>query len=70
MRTLVTGVAGFIGFHCARALAARGDEVTGIDNLNSYYDTALKAAESLEETLHSLNAAIHLLTARARPAAA
>jgi UDP-glucuronate 4-epimerase len=44
LRTLVTGVAGFIGFHCAMALAARGDDVTGIDNLNAYYDTALKEA--------------------------
>jgi UDP-glucuronate 4-epimerase len=44
LRTLVTGVAGFIGFHTARALAARGDLVIGIDNLNHYYDVALKKA--------------------------
>jgi UDP-glucuronate 4-epimerase len=42
MRVLLTGVAGFIGFHVARALLARGDEVLGLDNVNSYYDTQLK----------------------------
>lgn len=41
---LVTGAAGFIGFHVARALVARGDTVLGIDNLNDYYDPALKRA--------------------------
>jgi len=41
-RILVTGVAGFIGFHVARRLLARGDEVVGIDNLNDYYDVRLK----------------------------
>jgi UDP-glucuronate 4-epimerase len=40
----VTGVAGFIGMHCAERLAARGDEVVGLDNLNSYYSVALKQA--------------------------
>jgi len=44
MKILVTGAAGFIGFHTARKLLARGDEVVGIDNMNSYYDPALKAA--------------------------
>jgi UDP-glucuronate 4-epimerase len=34
MKVLVTGVAGFIGMHCAERLAARGDEVIGLDNLN------------------------------------
>jgi UDP-glucuronate 4-epimerase len=43
MQVLVTGSAGFIGFHLARALLARGDAVIGIDNLNPYYDPALKA---------------------------
>lgn len=42
MRVLVTGAAGFIGFHVARALAARGDEVVGIDNLDPYYAVQLK----------------------------
>jgi UDP-glucuronate 4-epimerase len=42
MRVLVTGAAGFIGSHVARKLLDRGDEVFGIDNLNSYYDQQLK----------------------------
>lgn len=41
---LVTGAAGFIGFHVAEALLARGDEVVGLDNLNPYYDPSLKQA--------------------------
>jgi UDP-glucuronate 4-epimerase len=44
MAVLLTGVAGFIGFHVAQALLARGDEVIGLDNLNDYYDPALKRA--------------------------
>jgi UDP-glucuronate 4-epimerase len=41
---LVTGTAGFIGYHVARRLIERGDDVVGIDNLNDYYDPALKEA--------------------------
>ena len=41
---LVTGAAGFIGFHVARRLLAEGRAVVGLDNLNSYYDPALKRA--------------------------
>ncbi|MEX0717776.1 MAG: NAD-dependent epimerase [Planctomycetaceae bacterium] len=41
---LVTGTAGFIGFHVARRLLARGDRVIGVDNLNDYYDVRLKKA--------------------------
>ena len=41
---LVTGAAGFIGYHVSEALLARGDAVLGIDNLNDYYDVALKEA--------------------------
>lgn len=44
MATLVTGSAGFIGFHLSLRLLERGDEVVGLDDLNAYYDPALKAA--------------------------
>jgi UDP-glucuronate 4-epimerase len=44
MKVLVTGAAGFIGYHTAERLAARGDEVVGLDNLNNYYDVSLKRA--------------------------
>ena len=44
MKILVTGAAGFIGFHTAKALLARGDQVVGLDNLNEYYDVKLKHA--------------------------
>jgi UDP-glucuronate 4-epimerase len=44
MRVLVTGAAGFIGFHVSRHLLARGDTVLGIDSLNDYYDVTLKHA--------------------------
>ena len=44
MAVLVTGAAGFIGAATSRALLERGDEVVGIDNLNDYYDPALKRA--------------------------
>lgn len=44
MKYLVTGAAGFIGMHVAERLLARGDQVVGLDNLNDYYDVALKRA--------------------------
>lgn len=44
MKILVTGAAGFIGFHTSVRLLARGDEVVGLDNMNDYYDVALKKA--------------------------
>ncbi|MDI9818325.1 MULTISPECIES: NAD-dependent epimerase [unclassified Legionella] len=44
MRLLITGAAGFIGFHLAKMRLERGDLVIGIDNLNDYYDTRLKQA--------------------------
>jgi UDP-glucuronate 4-epimerase len=44
MTILLTGAAGFIGFHVAKALLERGDRVVGIDNLNGYYDVRLKEA--------------------------
>lgn len=42
MNIVVTGAAGFIGFHVAKALLDRGDTVTGVDNLNDYYNPTLK----------------------------
>lgn len=48
MKILVTGAAGFIGFHTALRFLARGDEVVGLDNLNEYYDVNLKKARLAE----------------------
>ncbi|WP_374311902.1 NAD-dependent epimerase/dehydratase family protein [Dongia sp.] len=73
MTILVTGVAGFIGYHVAEALLTRGERVLGLDNMNPYYDTRLKQARlhRLERHPHfsyvfadigrapALNAAIH-----------
>ncbi|NTW70165.1 MAG: NAD-dependent epimerase [Chlorobiaceae bacterium] len=42
MKILVTGAAGFIGFHVCKQLLERGEEVTGVDNMNDYYDVSLK----------------------------
>ncbi len=50
MTILVTGCAGFIGYHVAKALVRRGEDVIGIDNLNDYYDVALK-----KKRLHQLD---------------
>ena len=44
MKVLVTGAAGFIGYHTSLALLARGDTVVGVDNLNDYYEVSLKEA--------------------------
>lgn len=48
MKHLVTGAAGFIGFHLAKRLLERGDEVVGIDSINGYYDPRLKYARLSE----------------------
>ena len=75
---LVTGCAGFIGMHCAERLLARGARVVGIDNLNAYYDPALKQARLARLTGHphfrferidlADRAAMAGLFARVRPA--
>jgi UDP-glucuronate 4-epimerase len=52
VKVLVTGVAGFIGMHCAQRLLARGDEVVGIDNLSPYYSVQLKK-DRLGQLQHS-----------------
>jgi UDP-glucuronate 4-epimerase len=51
-RILLTGAAGFIGLHVASILLARGDQVIGLDNLNDYYDPALKHARLAKLTEH------------------
>jgi UDP-glucuronate 4-epimerase len=57
MRILLTGAAGFIGFHVAKRLLLRGDEVVGVDNFNAYYDPALKEARA--EILKKLGPGLH-----------
>jgi len=52
MKILVTGAAGFIGFHLTLALLERDDEVIGVDNLNDYYHPALKLARLAEIAKH------------------
>ena len=46
MKILVTGAAGFIGFHTARQLLERGEDVAGLDNFNDYYDVSLKESRA------------------------
>jgi len=53
MKILVTGAAGFIGFYVAKLLLHRGDEIIGLDNLNDYYDVALKQARLAQLQSHS-----------------
>jgi UDP-glucuronate 4-epimerase len=52
MKLLVTGGAGFIGYHTAQRLLERGDEVVGLDNLNEYYDVTLKRARLAQLERH------------------
>ncbi|MDN2566077.1 NAD-dependent epimerase/dehydratase family protein [Aquibium sp. A9E412] len=53
MRVLLTGAAGFIGFHAASRFLARGDTVVGLDDLNPYYPVALKRARLAELAGHA-----------------
>ncbi|MDA8431420.1 MAG: NAD-dependent epimerase [Nitrospiraceae bacterium] len=63
MRILVTGAAGFIGFSLSKRLVDRGDEVTGLDNLNDYYDVGLKLSRlkqlSLERRFTPIRLDLH-----------
>ncbi|KAM3100391.1 NAD-dependent epimerase [Phormidesmis sp. 146-12] len=60
MKILITGAAGFIGFHLAKRLLSDGYQVHGIDNLNDYYDIALKCAR-LERLKHHKQFSFQLL---------
>jgi UDP-glucuronate 4-epimerase len=60
MPVLVTGAAGFIGFHVAARLLARGDSVIGLDNINAYYDVRLKQAR-LAQLNHQARFTFHKL---------
>ena len=53
MKILVTGAAGFIGYHVAETLLARGDTIVGLDNLNAYYDPRLKEARLARLARHA-----------------
>lgn len=60
MKILVTGIAGFIGFHTAKKLAEDGHAVFGIDNINDYYDTQLKYDRLNELGFHQKDASTKL----------
>ena len=58
MKILVTGAAGFIGFHIVHALINAGYTVVGIDNISSYYDVQLKYAHLLKSCIFKLHIVI------------
>ncbi len=66
---LVTGAAGFIGFHTSRRLLARGDAVVGLDNLNDYYRVDLKRAR-LDQLTSDANFSFQKIDLADRPAMA
>ncbi len=68
-RFLVTGAAGFIGFHTSQRLLARGDTVVGLDNLNDYYSVQLKR-DRLEQLLPQPNFVFHQIDLADREAVA
>lgn len=61
-KILVTGTAGFIGYHLAKKLLERGDEVVGLDNINDYYDVNLKYARLAELGISRENIGSEVLT--------
>lgn len=65
MKVLVTGIAGFIGFHTAKRLLERGDDVVGFDSVNAYYDPALKLArlQVLTETAQAMHRSFSFIRA-------
>ncbi len=65
MKILVTGAAGFIGFHTVKHLLERGDDVVGFDSVNNYYEPALKEAriKCIDEIASSLNNSFCLIRA-------
>ncbi len=67
MKILVTGTAGFIGFHLAKKLLERGDEVIGLDNINDYYDVNLKYARLQELGIKKEDVQDNLLTKSTNP---
>jgi UDP-glucuronate 4-epimerase len=61
LKILITGVAGFIGFHLAQRLLDRGDTVIGVDSLNDYYDVTLKEARLQQLQAHAQNALFNFI---------
>ena len=67
MKILVTGTAGFIGFHLCKKLLERGDTVVGLDNINDYYDVNLKYARLKELGIEKENIIDNILIQSSNP---